>query len=312
MRKLLFAILALCATLSLSSVEPRKEDAVTYTLSGGRFGDNLLAYLHAKWIAYRYNLPLLYKPFPYADQLVFHEVEQKNYPYRDTKFPRTQTLGRGDEIKKTLKRSTLYILPYFPECAYEHAKDPSWPHVAVDWENPGFRALLKELVQPNTALPKMELPKDRLSVAVHVRRGGDGFDSPEQEIMEPLKAPPNHFFIDQIRNIYKLFDKKPLYVYIFTDNKRPDVMAKNFKEALSDIDVTFAYRQAGNTHDQNVLEDFFAMQQFECLIRPESNYSITASKIGDFKVIIYPESFHIEEKKAFIDRVHMQIRDSLR
>ncbi|MFA5306719.1 MAG: hypothetical protein WC365_04680, partial [Candidatus Babeliales bacterium] len=49
--------------------------AVTYGLSGGRFGDNLLCYVHAKWISYKYHIPLLYFPFEYSSHLVFDEAE---------------------------------------------------------------------------------------------------------------------------------------------------------------------------------------------------------------------------------------------
>ena len=54
--------------------------AVTYDFSGGRFGDNLVSYCHAKWISYKYNIPLLYKPFDYSDQLMMDVLE---IPYSD-------------------------------------------------------------------------------------------------------------------------------------------------------------------------------------------------------------------------------------
>ena len=36
------------------------------------------------------------------------------------------------------------------------------------------------------------------------------------------------------------------------------------------------------------MEDFFAMTKFDCLIRPESLYSIYAERLGNHEVIIYP------------------------
>src|SRR5579862_7273227 len=68
-------------------------DAVTYEFTGGRLGDNLLSYLHAKWISHTRQIPLLYKPFPYSSELCLHDIE---IPY-------------------TLDSSLdLYVCPYFP------------------------------------------------------------------------------------------------------------------------------------------------------------------------------------------------------
>ena len=44
-----------------------KKIGITYALSGGRLGDNLIAYLHARWVAITYDLPFVFKEFPYAN-----------------------------------------------------------------------------------------------------------------------------------------------------------------------------------------------------------------------------------------------------
>src|ERR1700742_2068654 len=49
--------------------------AITWEPNGGRFGDNLLSYSRAKWLSYQYNIPLLYLPFRYSDQLRLHQNE---------------------------------------------------------------------------------------------------------------------------------------------------------------------------------------------------------------------------------------------
>ena len=46
------------------------EEVITYELSDGRFGDNLLSYLHAKWISHEKKIPLLYKPFTFSNELI--------------------------------------------------------------------------------------------------------------------------------------------------------------------------------------------------------------------------------------------------
>jgi hypothetical protein len=298
MKKIVLLLLLCVSSLECS------EKAVTYTFSGGRFGDNLLSYAHAKWVSYRFEIPLLYKPFPYSDQLMMHGIE---HPYHsDASFSKTVHLGRGQEVNKQDPESILYILSYFAEGAYV-LLDPYWPYVEVDWEDPGFRALLKEAIQPITPLPKWDLPTDRVTVAAHVRRGG-GFDSLRVQKREPLKFPPDTFYIEQIRRIHAHFRGRPLYVFVFTDDPFPDQIVKQFKEQLRDLNVSFGYRKEGNTHHSNVLEDFFAMTQFDCLIRPESNYSRMASAIGDFLYEIYPMHFTVEKRKSYIDKYKILIR----
>lgn len=70
-------------------------------------------------------------------------------------------------------------------------------------------------------------------------------------------------------------------------------------------------RKTENNHHSNILEDFFAMMQFDCLIRPESNFSIVASKIADFKVVINPIEFKFENGNPIITKVHTQINGLL-
>src|SRR5439155_8599244 len=49
---------------------------ISYILNSGRFGDHLLTYAKTKWFAYQYNIPLLYVPFKYSDQLGMHTLEK--------------------------------------------------------------------------------------------------------------------------------------------------------------------------------------------------------------------------------------------
>ena len=54
-----------------------KKVYLTYDLPGGRFGDQLLSYMHAKWLSYTYDLTLLYKPFIYSEALMVDDEEKK-------------------------------------------------------------------------------------------------------------------------------------------------------------------------------------------------------------------------------------------
>ncbi|MEK7340283.1 MAG: class I SAM-dependent methyltransferase, partial [Verrucomicrobiota bacterium] len=92
--------------------ELKSETAISYSLSGGRLGDNLIAYFHAKWLAYKYNLPLLYISFPLADQFCLFEKDLPLDP--NLKFQNFITTTSEADIKIT-PSSSLFIIPYFSE-----------------------------------------------------------------------------------------------------------------------------------------------------------------------------------------------------
>src|SRR3990167_8744756 len=98
---------------SFHLVFAKTDHAITYEFSGGRFGDNLLSYLHAKWIAYQTDIQLFYKPFKYSNYLKLHENEPL-FTFTTTRGKIKKTLKRFPEIKKS-SFSYLYTCPYFPE-----------------------------------------------------------------------------------------------------------------------------------------------------------------------------------------------------
>ena len=66
----LLFIIPLC-----SDEQGQSTSAVTYKFGGGRFGDQMLTYLHAKWAAYCYKLDFYYKPFTFSDRFVLHDED---------------------------------------------------------------------------------------------------------------------------------------------------------------------------------------------------------------------------------------------
>jgi hypothetical protein len=286
------------------------DQAVTYTFSQGRFGDQLLAYMHAKWISYRYDVPLIYLPFDYSKFLLLDKVENQN----KSKFSiptKKIILGNGVVVNPKEKGVILYVVKYFPESAFEipYHKGPIFE---VDWKNPGFRAELKRLISPLLSMPPIDIPPGRIPVAAHIRKGG-GYDVPggkyarrsDLTYARPEKFPPHEYYVEQIKTLYKLFNEKPLYVHIFTDDKIPTQIVEAFQQDLAGLNIVFGCRDRKNAHDRNVLEDFFAMAKFDALIRPDSNYSITAEKIADFKIVISPAHISWENDRPVIDKVNI-------
>ncbi len=190
---LVYSTLAFCSAFHPAHTYDR---AITYETPGGRLGDQLIAYMHAKWVSYLYDIPLLYKPFHYSNDLVLDDKEKL---YRTPlSFEFTLKVEDLNIIAENTHSDVLYIIPYFPESSYE-LKLAKWPYFPVDWQDPYFLSLLRTLIYPKSPLPQTDLPKDRITVAAHVRRGG-GFDDPALQGLLASQIPTSTpLYIAQIR-----------------------------------------------------------------------------------------------------------------
>jgi hypothetical protein len=141
-------------------------------------------------------------------------------------------------------------------------------------------------------------------VGVHVRRGG-GFDSLQERLRVPLKFPPDSYYIEQIERISKIFKNRSLYVYILTDDLDPASIVNKYRAALNNSNIHFDYRKTDNGPSQNVLEDFFFMTKFDCLVICQSNFSLMASKLADFALVITPTHPTLINGEVVIDEVKL-------
>jgi hypothetical protein len=266
-------------------------EGVSYEFSGGRFGDNLLAYLHAKWISHTQNLPLVYRPFEYSNQLV---------------LDRKGALFRACDMRKFL------MVPYFPEDPWEiqYGLDQNqmpWPYFAVDWENPEFRKEVCELVAPKESLQLLSGPLSSVRVAIHFREGGT-YDSPGVIEQFPMKFPPFSYYIDALLKVIELFPNKPIFCYLFTDTPNTGYVANRIKHAMPlEANVSFEFRKRSNHWRANVLEDFFSLFQFDILIRPQSNFSLIPSLLHDYAVVFFPEEFSVWHRSVSITKINQKI-----
>lgn len=288
--------------------------AVTYTFSGGRFGDCLLSYCHAKWIAYKYNIPLLYKPFDYSDQLVLHALETPYSKELEEQFERIITYSEAAG-KIDPESGYLYVIPFFPESIFNRA-DEIFPFLFfVDWKDPDFKKLLQQMICPINQLPIPMLLDERVKVAVHVRKG-TGWDIPNYRITpeqltasHPLRFAPDSFYIEQLKKIVQIFPEDKIYVYLFTDHDNPRELAYKYAQAVNCERMMIDYRTSENNEFINVLDDFFALTRFDCLIRPDSNFSFVASKLGAYKVQISPWHGIVMGVDTFIDEINLEINN---
>ncbi len=294
-------------------VTAQVNQAITYFWGGGRFGDKIISYTTAKWISYKFNIPLLLKQFKYSSMLRLGR-EEKKY------------------AKETVKQFKKGVMPIKSEKdVIAHAKDnvifesrggrftvngSSCVEKLVTYilKDQNFMKKLKYMLQPVVPLSQIELPEDKVTVAVHIRKGG-GFDSALCSIQYyarkelyadkrwPLKFPPEQYYVDQIKKISSLFDDKPLFIHIFTDDRNPPKLVNRIKEAVNKNNITFSCRSEGNAHDAHVIEDFYNIARFDCLIRSSSHFGIATQLLGNHQAVIYPQYFKWEGKKLIIDKV---------
>lgn len=292
---------------ALPSPNDKKVRGVTYELTRGRLGDCLLAHLRGRWIAQKYNLPLYSREFPYSDQFAFSK-HTKRFTKTIEKKSNIRFVGIKDG-KKVRDKSYphFYSTLYFPEAKFDHfenfelyGKMP--PYFRVDWDDCHFREVALADLQPLDKVNTVTPPEGYISVALHIRRGG-GFDDDIGFIHSPLKFPPWNFYIDQLREVRKRLPDEHLYIYIFTDDQNPHELSKKLEEELHDLHLTFDYRSSTNRHDMNVLEDFFSLFNFDCLIRPQSNFSIVPGKLHRYMIQICPENYHFVNGKPQISEV---------
>lgn len=310
--------------------------AVTYLDEknwGGRLGDKLLMYVKAKWVAYTYGLPFYYKPFKYSDQLQMHEKELRCSDEHAARYEIIDDPCKSIGIENPKNRSVdvdnfiqpfsskLHVISYYfqPErwgshqAVYDSQDVGEWKGLYDDEE---FRKMLRETIQPRFPIHEIPLPKDRLTVALHVRKGG-GFDGEmlslqlygdkrkEEELLQchcqaqtscytdvgyTLKFPPDRFYVEQIRNISSMYEDIPMYVHLFTDDLDPQSLIDRYAKAVGKSNISYGCRQVENHHDKNLIDDLFNMVRCNCLIRSGSNFPQVAQLIGNYKVVLYPKN----------------------
>lgn len=285
----------------------KNQNAVTYQLSGptGRLGDNLIAYLHGKWISYKYHLPLLYLTFPYSDQLKLHENESWDYNKYNRKFKKTVMLKRESDVS-TLAPNTLLSVPFYAHSPQEYERyKKTVEYLSIDWEDPLFKQEIRQSISPRFPMRLVDLSNvEGFPVALHVRKGGN-FDRKTIHFVYPIKFPPDSFYISALETMSELLDHRKLYVYLFTDDLNPEKLVEKYKALTTHLNIQFDFKKRKISSETNVLEDFFSMMQFKGLIRAESHYSIVVEKLGEFQVVIHPERGHIHNKKVVIDQVNV-------
>ncbi len=255
---------------------------ITYEISS-RLGDQLIGYCVARKIAFDHDVPFLFQPFDYSNQLVLSVTDQM-LSKQNLRNCKRITIGYSlDRSNEDQEKDYLYIV------GFDHWKISSNDRAFYGISNKReFRTLLKKLIAPRCELQTFNPSKDHINIAMHVRTG-EGYDPPELVDRHEEKFPKEPFYIASMRKIQKLYPDESLYVHIFTDALYPERVKNRFQQLfIENPKITFYARSGKHKWNQNVLEDLFSMAKFDCLIRPRSGLSAVAQAIGAYKVVIYP------------------------
>lgn len=149
----------------------RPHCAITYKLeSWRRLGDNITTYCKAKYFSYLYNIPLLYKPFPYSDQFAFSTKETLLTPDLEKSFSKIIPFDRIIDFDTQIKSGESILF----ECNFLTETPSMYTYTRQD---PTFEKIIKDMFTPLIAIDLLPKPPSVITVALHVRKGG-GFDKP--------------------------------------------------------------------------------------------------------------------------------------
>ena len=296
-------ILNLMCFLSFTSIYADKPSAITFQ-RGGRLGDKLIMYCKAKWFSDKFAIPFLCPDFPLKNKLLLVEKEEHLTKEIEANFKYKKIVNHEKDINPLLS-DTLFIVDFYvvsdelPAMTTEYDQNVAEMKKLFN-DHPTFFNELCSLIAPRDFMTKLILPEDQITVAVHVRRGNGPEDLAllskdkdkyyayiHSDKIWPIKFPPDTFYIEQIRHLNSIFGNQPMYVHIFTDYKYPEQIVEKYKKALNLPNINFGWRRT-HTQEDYVIEDLFAMTQFDCLIRSSSHYSGISYLLGDHKYMIAP------------------------
>jgi len=304
-RLAIYAMLVFLAILSPHRASSNG-NILSYQLTPGRLGDHLLAVAKTELVAQLEKLPVAHVPFEWSDHLAL----SKQINYKAPKSSRRLILHKYKPGITALLKNTTFLCSLKTDIYSDKQSMDKQNNIGnfgnlyeYTRTNPVFKKRLQRLIAPLHTIEALDLPKNRITVAVHVRTGG-GFDKLSRmdqhtakkengrytDQIHPQRFPPESYYTQQIETVSMLLGHQPLFVHIFTDDRDPLAITKRFQQKLSHLsNITYSCRATGNAHNLNVIDDLFNMTRFDCLIRPASSYSKMAQLLGDHVIITYPK-----------------------
>ncbi len=268
-----------------------------------RTGDHAAAYLRARIVADEAGMPLYYKPFKGSEIFAFDQMEMNRGPkyYRNIVYLNTpEQIHSLQHADKT--QSILYLVPFAPfnrELDREN-EVCSLPKYQPDWAQHQVR--LRQLLQVKSK--KLDLPKDAYTIALHIRDGGN-YDDNNTKTLHPLKLPSLNFYSGELIRVIEMKKQQGqnnFFIHIFTDAIHPERICDQVRRQVhvKDAQVAFSF----TSRDRATLQyDAGNMDQFQCMIRADSNLSGPIVAASDTELDIFPSGFDIKNSEMMISEV---------
>jgi hypothetical protein len=257
-------------------VTSKHSTAITYTLNGGRFGDNLQSFSQAFWLSYLHDIDFILQPFEYAEHLKAYYAYEHYTPALDSRYnEKVFVNGCNKSLPGEVKDACLYVSTFeeFP---------------GTNWQDEGFVKAVCACIAPANKLEYPALPANAHSIAIHARRGGGFVHDSNARYYCPHHFPDLDYYVCALKALLCHLEG-PCYVYFFTDDPDPVVLVEKMIACCTPEElarITIDFRRTGNRHDAHVIEDFFNMMRFSYLIRAYSGYSCFVERLGNCKMAI--------------------------
>lgn len=162
-------------------------------MSGGiiQIGDAVACYCLAKILSLKYNIPFVYSHFQYHDFFAFSDREKSdlNEPIWSTHKPWIFVNNKDDIFRNLNNKNVLFFAGI---------------RTLIDYIAPEWIAELKRDLQLKTIPHVFDLPKDKITVGVHIRKGNGGGQIYDGEV-----ASEQEFDYDRTKVKYIIFENFP-------------------------------------------------------------------------------------------------------
>lgn len=273
-----------------------------------RTGDLTTAYLRARITADKAGMLLYYRPFKGSEMFAFDKLERNRDPKYYRKIVYLNTSEQVQDLENADKtQSVLYRVPFAPfnrELDRE-SKACSYPKYQPDWTQHEFR--LQELLRIKS--DRLSVPRDAYAVGLHIRDGGT-YDDNNTKTLHPLKLPPLNFYIHELIKVIQKKSQeghKKFFIHIFTDAIHPEDILEQVRSEVSrelreleGFNLNFSFTPRA---DVTLKYDAGNMNQFQCMIRADSNLSGPIVAASNTELDIFPSGFDIKNSEIIISEV---------
>lgn len=308
LNKVFASIIFFATAFTLQAEEPTRPDQIVtnmYWKQGGRFGAQLYYFTKAFIFSKMNRIPLYYTYKEHFEKL---SIDEYFKPFVEEEFSDYQKVAvyEIDKYEDAADwKDTVFVCDSSTKLSvYRYLRKKRHPYLKE----------LRHILKPKNEISLPPIPEGFTSVALHVRTGV-GRDGPflqdqtefdpnveYEDYKYPMRFLPLSFFIEQLEWVYNQLDQGPLFVRIFTDDPMPEEICRKIREHFEGFRMVFQTSN-DNNYENHVVNDWWEMSLYDCLVRPDSDFSEMAALIGCHKLLVFPVHAHFEETKLIIDEI---------